>query len=247
MSQLLPTGVLLVNNTETVFTFISQMFDGTKIENISKPLPYAFVTVSESCKLLLINKKCCNSQQLTYLQPLSTRHISICTNKGIDEIQKYSVQAGGRVIECKNSSYCLFEGPEGITFFVTNGNSNCNPKFSFHDIIISSLSNPTSTNVSLNSSLSVSLDASVISMTTSKVKKIPQLPVVARLIPTLEAQLLSGKQFVPIIPNSLEPTPFDTGVFKGHAMLVVRTAPIDPKFASFFEGKRYIQPTNISI
>lgn len=235
MSQLLPAGVLLVNNIETVLSFVSQIFDGTKVENITKPFTYSTVVVSDSCKLLLINKKSCNSQQLTYLLTLATHHISISTSKSVDEIQKHSIQAGGRVLECKDSSYCLFEGPEGITFFVTNKNSNGNPKINFHDVIISTLSNS-----SVNSSISSSVEMSGAAATTSKHKKIPLLPSVARTIPTLEAQLLSGKQYVPIIPNSLEPTPFDMGVFKGHAMLVVRTAPIDPKFAPFFEGKRLV-------
>jgi hypothetical protein len=58
-------------------------------------------------------------------------------------------------------------------------------------------------------------------------------------IRTLKVELLSGNSttYVPCIPNSREPTPFETEFFKGIAMIVIRTNPIDPNFADFFDGK----------
>lgn len=56
---------------------------------------------------------------------------------------------------------------------------------------------------------------------------------------TLRLEILSenSSTFVVASPNSREPIPFETEFFKGHAMLVVRTNPVDPPFQSFFNGK----------
>jgi hypothetical protein len=55
---------------------------------------------------------------------------------------------------------------------------------------------------------------------------------------TLRAELLTNGKYQPILPNSREPIPFETDFFKGLAMIVVRTAPIDDHYKMFFEGKK---------
>jgi hypothetical protein len=59
-------------------------------------------------------------------------------------------------------------------------------------------------------------------------------------IRTLRVELLSQNStgYVNMIPNSRDPTPFETEFFKGHAMLMIRTKPIDPYFNNFFEGRK---------
>jgi hypothetical protein len=66
-----------------------------------------------------------------------------------------------------------------------------------------------------------------------------KLPGYAALTRTLKLEILSdnSQTWVPAQPNSREPIPFETEFFKGHAMLVVRTNPVDPLFQSFFNGK----------
>jgi hypothetical protein len=58
-------------------------------------------------------------------------------------------------------------------------------------------------------------------------------------IRTLKLEILSenSQTYVQAYPNSLAPIPFETEFFKGHAMLVVRTNPVDPNFRTFFMGK----------
>jgi hypothetical protein len=58
------------------------------------------------------------------------------------------------------------------------------------------------------------------------------------LMPTLRVELLSNGVYKTILPNAREPTAFETDFFKGEAMLIIRTAPIDPHFSIFFEGKK---------
>lgn len=61
----------------------------------------------------------------------------------------------------------------------------------------------------------------------------------ANPVRTLKLEILSenSSSFVVASPNSREPIPFETEFFKGTAMLVVRTNPVDPNFQSFFNGK----------
>lgn len=75
--------------------------------------------------------------------------------------------------------------------------------------------------------------------------QVPISPVPDPPIRTLKVELLSNnsQNYVPCIPNAREPTPFETEFFKGVAMIVIRTKPIDPRFKEFFEGRRYIQFT----
>lgn len=63
-------------------------------------------------------------------------------------------------------------------------------------------------------------------------------------IRTLKVELLShnSSKYIPCQPNSREPTPFETEFFKGIAMIMVRTKPVDPFFQSFFNGKSVISP-----
>lgn len=42
----------------------------------------------------------------------------------------------------------------------------------------------------------------------------------------------------PCQPNSREPVPFETDIFKGHCLLLLRTKPVDTHFNAFFEGKK---------
>jgi hypothetical protein len=58
------------------------------------------------------------------------------------------------------------------------------------------------------------------------------------VINTLKVELLSNGVYGNMVPNAREPTPFETDFFKGTAMLIVRTVPIDPHYAFFFEGKK---------
>lgn len=57
---------------------------------------------------------------------------------------------------------------------------------------------------------------------------------------TLKVEILTNNSnsYAPLIPNAREPTPFETEFFKGHAMLIIRTKPVDPFFYQFFHGRK---------
>jgi len=59
------------------------------------------------------------------------------------------------------------------------------------------------------------------------------------VINTLKVDLLSenSTKYIPCYPNAREPVAFETEFFKGIATLVIRTAPVDEYFKSFFMGK----------
>ncbi len=59
------------------------------------------------------------------------------------------------------------------------------------------------------------------------------------VINTLKVDLLSenSTKFISCTPNGREPVPFETEFFKGVAVLIIRTSPVDEYFKSFFMGK----------
>ncbi len=59
------------------------------------------------------------------------------------------------------------------------------------------------------------------------------------VINTLKVELLSenSTKFVSCTPNGREPVPFETEFFKGLAVIIIRTIPVDEYFKSFFMGK----------
>lgn len=59
-------------------------------------------------------------------------------------------------------------------------------------------------------------------------------------IRTLKVEILTNNSnsYATLIPNAREPTPFETEFFKGVAMLIIRTKPVDPFFHQFFFGRK---------
>jgi hypothetical protein len=59
------------------------------------------------------------------------------------------------------------------------------------------------------------------------------------VINTLKVDLLSenSTKFISCTPNGREPVPFETEFFKGVAVIIIRTSPVDEYFKSFFMGK----------
>eukprot|EP01035_Chromulina_nebulosa_P017045 gene17045-22554_t len=63
------------------------------------------------------------------------------------------------------------------------------------------------------------------------------------VIPSLKSEILSeqSKKFIPCPPNPKSPIPFETELFKGYSLIVLRTDPVDPHYQSFFLGKRLFE------
>lgn len=57
---------------------------------------------------------------------------------------------------------------------------------------------------------------------------------------TLRADILTNQSldFVTIAPNYPEPVPFETELFEGRALLMIRTDPLDKRFQTVFEGSK---------
>ena len=57
---------------------------------------------------------------------------------------------------------------------------------------------------------------------------------------TLKVEILNNDKFQQFLPNSREPIPFETEVFKGVTFIVVRTDPYDTPYQHFFIGRRFV-------
>jgi hypothetical protein len=56
---------------------------------------------------------------------------------------------------------------------------------------------------------------------------------------SLKVDILSelSRRFVPFVPNAHAPIPFETELFSGAFMFVLRSAPLDPYFEHLFEDE----------
>jgi hypothetical protein len=215
---------LIVDNISVVSDFLHRLVDISSPEIIEKPITHAYFNLVQGQDILFIQKNSCTSEQLSFLKPLSHRYIVVST-KSLEMIEKRVLSLNEKLIESNFDDLRIVEGPEKILIFVTT-KEKIHQKSWFYEYIMFSLS--------IQSNNDNQTKQEIIPLNLKRNLNLPPS------IPTLEAAILTenGKRHVPFLPNSREPVPFETESFKGHAMLVVRTDPIDPLFREFFEGKR---------
>lgn len=229
MAKLLSNSCILVDNTELIVSFFRDVFGIGPAKSSTRPMHHSIIQLSSDDSILLIQKSSCTPAQISYFGAncAVARHIFMIV-KDPTNVLKIATQAGGHVTEsnCDDNgdSYIVFEGPETITFHVTNEHRA--KKLRVHDILLNGLG-------------SDQLDDGGRSRaeTVTKSRTIPRAPKnLAPIIPTLDCSILSNlsKNYIPCPPNSRKPVPFETEFFKGIALLVVRTKPEDPHCANFF-------------
>jgi predicted enzyme related to lactoylglutathione lyase len=252
-ARVLSTGCLLVDNIDAVSSFFSQVFEGSSCEQFNSPVRHTVVRIEQSddATMLLVSKPSCNPGQLSYFKDLSTSRQLYLVVKDPQKVQKNAVNAGAQIGDNCNddngSIYCSFDGPEEISFTVMN---KIKSKTQYvHEMIIAmcatqqledEVTSPTST-LSNNAGKPLHQANIVSSPMRGGKKGVPPKPVIR--VPSLDVSILSNgsrKEYVPCPANAREPVPFETEIFKGVALLVVRTKPEDPKYDCFFNGpKRY--------
>ena len=237
-SKLLCCSCLLVDNIEVVSNFFSQVFEGCTIDTHLTPIQYAAIRIShtEDGAVLIIQKASCSPAQLGYFRSVSTSKQLFIVVKDPAKVLKGAIAAGGQVgescVDDNGSIYCAFDGPEIFSFKVMN--STRNRRLSVHEMI---LSGAFDSEDSIPQGSSTAHHRSAVPQSPPRARRIPRAP----RIPTLDVSILSNgtkKEYVPCPANSREPIPFETELFKGTALLVVRTKPPDGHFDSFFNGPK---------
>lgn len=225
-SKVVPSACLLVENVEVMASFLVQVF-GCQSSDISpKPVRHCQMRMSEDTKILLVQKSSCNSTQLSYFATIDVRQIFLSV-KDPNMVQKVATDAGAQVSEShsddQGGSYSIFEGPENVVFHVVSHDRS--RRIGIHEMIMAAVTQPGDLDDGKESSKTAS----------ARAKQPTAIP-----IPTLDVAILSNlsRNYVPCPGNARRPIPFETELFKGIALLAVRTKPPDPSFNHYFEGKR---------
>jgi hypothetical protein len=172
-----------------------------------------------------------------------------------------------RVLEVISDDYSIVEGPEGMLIhLVTSSHSTKDATDDLMECIQTLLNSEMGVD-DINQTNNKYLDAatdinsklvqstvydgpSIAKDKKSNLKNSPR-PVFNTLnctIKTKKPQFITARQMssqadgihilAPCPPNSRIPIPFETDIFKGYSLLLIRTDPIDISFTEFFSGKK---------
>jgi hypothetical protein len=232
--KLLSITTLLVDNIEIVMKFFISVFSSRSHDILEKPVRHCIVELPNDQKIFIVQKSSCNQAQLSYFTQVSVSQIYMSVNSPVNTLA-LATEAGARIsesdIDGAGGNFCIIEGPSGLYFHISNHLKSSKSE----DLIFSSsiFDEDRPETRERNDSITPPSPS-------PKVNRRMQNKRPAPIFRSLDVQILSNfsKNFIPCPPNSREPIQFETELFKGQALLVLRTNPFDPQFTSFFEGRR---------
>lgn len=126
-TRFLSPPCLIVDNLDAVLSFITQVFDGTQVDNFMMPVRYSVCRLegSEEASMLCISKSACSPQQIEYFKNIcgAPKQLYLVVKDPL-KVQKRAMSVGAQINEsCEQHSSsgdltCSFEGPEELTFTV---------------------------------------------------------------------------------------------------------------------------------
>eukprot|EP01041_Mallomonas_annulata_P006775 gene6775-13729_t len=229
MSKLLSCALIVVDELDEMCIFLRSIFDTTEHTVIPHPCKYAVQAVSNESTVVIVQRIGCDDAILASFSTIAVRRIFVAV-RDLHKAQTRATQAGGQVIESNvddnGGSVCIIEGPEGIIIHIITHEGI--KQQSVHEIIMDAMHPKNDPDDADSDDFSTETP---ISNTIRNPRPI---------IHTLDVSLVSNthsRGYVPAPPNNRKPIPFETDIFKGSALLLVRTNPIDMHYRSFFEGK----------
>lgn len=230
--------ISIESDIETVSNFFHHVF-GFSIEHRSTPFSHVFIPIrklseevieNDNSGILLIPRSLIPIQLLESVQVLASRHVFIAVPDPA-RIQKVAMQYGAqfqesnidydntKVVNVNIDTMCVFEGPEQIMFYVLHKQSHL--RMNGHDLLLNTL------------------QSKLLSECDSGDKKVKSRKSPMRInIPSLKVEVMSNNKYISCPPNPRFPIPFETDYFKGVSFFVIRTNPIDPMYASFFQDEK---------
>ena len=219
-------------------------------EMLTKPVLHRVILVSSGSSIILVQKGSCNVATLATFGCLAVKHVFIAVDDPA-EVRNRAANVGGdvRVIEEPDGSSAtvsFFEGTSELIFHALKserGRPGPNP----HDVLMNKIWSQLEKDADAPDggaggagALGETTPTPVTTplATAKKPRDAPKNP--RPIIRGLEVSVLSNnsKSYVPCPPNARSPVPFETEIFKGHVLLVLRTDPPDPHFRALFEGNK---------
>ena len=259
--SLIPYVCILVENVDRVGDFIVNVFGCQDDVIETKPVLHRVILISNGSSITLVQKGSCNAATISTIQYLAVNHVFVAVDDPI-EVRSRAANAGGQVPEGASAmegdgvTLSFFDGSSEIIFHALKQDRGRNSHPNPHDLLMGKIwtqqekeqdnsyhdreAIQTSGFSDATTSSPTPLITPVVTprITTKKSKDVPKNP--RPIIRGLEVAVLSNnsKSYVPCPPNSRTPIAFETEIFKGHVLLILRTNPPDPHFKQLFEGKK---------
>jgi hypothetical protein len=249
--------VIVNEDIDEIGLFFSKVFGTAKVVVNAKPLKHGIITfLSPNSEVLsylvLFQRSSIPLPLVDMIESLSTRQIVLFVKDPITT-QELATQHGAQVTESnidydnttanqlQTKSSCTLEGPNRIIINVQSY-QHCKV-MKCHEVIINAIQSRLPDNDASDDVLISSENRQPLAEQENLViSKPPRNNSPNRVyFPTLKVDHLSKGEFIPCPANPKYPIPFETDLFKGVALLAVRTNPIDPMFKSFFTGKRLFE------
>lgn len=209
-----PVAVVPAESIENMTAFLVALFEVNPdtVESIIQPCRANIILIPESSVSIVVTDKSAKA-----FKHLSQKHLFMSV-KDIRRIQQRALQLGAQLLS-SNHDDCMLYGPEKLIIHPVNTSSSQR----MVDVLLASV----------RSEDCEAFPDNVLVEIASK----PSRP---SPIPSVECKILSANstKFVHLQPNSFEPVPFETELFKGHCQFFLRSAVMDPHVLPFFEGKR---------
>ena len=223
--SLLTNLIVLVENLDQVATFFHNIFNFEPPSVHNQPFHHKQLKISDTSVLILVKSSSCDAALLTTLNNLAVRRFFVVVNN-VQLIQERSLKAGANLVETlndKSGNGFVIEGPERLFMHVISESNSVSVK----------------TQMMLNSLLPKqsepdSEDEVVVALKAPSANPRP-------VIHTLNCKIMTMNHpqlFSPCPPNSRTPVPFETELFKGTCLLLLRTNPIDSHYRNFFQGTK---------
>lgn len=229
-------STLLVDDIAKVVRFLQDSFETSPPVDLEEQFPFQGVslTIEGGGSFLVVPRRSLSKKALSVLRCLNhTRYISIQTDDVEGAKQRLIEVGGADLIEVAGgerrfeSASVLLGGPEDLYIHVTGSDAGDEG------------------NLLHGSFMSEVLQHAGLSMR-KKEKKKPKEPDLnpRPLFPSLDVRVKSNRsktQWTACPPNSRKAIPFETDLFKGTTLILLRTDPVDATYSDFFCGKRQFE------
>jgi len=256
---MLPYVCILVDSVDHVGDFVVNVFGCQDDETLTKPVLHRVIVATSGSSIILVQKGSCNVATLATFSCLAVKHVFIAVDDPA-EVWNRAGNVGGDVSvnaepDGSSATVSYFEGTSELIFHALKserGRPGPNP----HDVLMNKIWSQLEKDADAPDGVGVSSGAgsggggavgeakgspTPVTTPVATAKKPRDAPRNPRpIIRGLEVTVLSNnsKSYVPCPPNARTPVPFETEIFKGHVLLILRTDPPDPHFRSLFEGNK---------
>lgn len=217
----LSCSLIICVNIDLVRKFFETLFEIPHGQTKETPCRYVALQLSSQATVVLVESASLDEEMKAAFASASVRQLFL-HDRGIKIVQARALQMGALITQSADGhGESVVEGPEGILIHVIGPGMPGKPA---SDTIIKSILDR------LEERSAGSLPSAV------------KAPTARPRLRTVDVCVQSDYHPLGITPcpaNNILPTPFETELFKGTAMMMVRTDPLDDNFRKFFDnGKK---------